>query len=275
MSDIAERFAYGSAAERRDRLAQFVTDQGYCTVLELSQRFGVSEMTIRRDVVRLVSESRVRAFHGGVGSLSPGELSGMDYSDRDRTMAEAKRLVAVAALGRLTDGGVIGIDAGTTAAQFASLLPTDRQLRVITPSLPVVTALATNPGVELTCLGGTLHLESLSFAGDATLAAIANLHIETLFLAASGLNDRGAYCGNSFDAITKRALMEVSDTVVLIADSSKFETTAMVRICGWDAIDAIIVDSQLSAADQAMIEGSGVAVERVSMQISELQSAGR
>ncbi|NAZ81946.1 DeoR family transcriptional regulator [Kineococcus sp. R8] len=254
-----------SAAERRERLAQVVLEEGYCTITELSVLLGVSEMTVRRDVARLAGESRLRAFHGGVGSVSPADVAGIRYSDRDLTMAEAKRAIARHAVEKVRGGDVLGIDAGTTAAQLAALLPTDRQVQVVTPSLPAVNSMAKNPAVSLNCLGGDFHTESLSFAGPATLQAIANLHVDTLFLAASGLNGRGAFCGNSFDAITKRALIEVADRVVLIADSSKFTTSAMVRICGWDGIDCLVIDDGLSAADEAVLRQFGVAVERVAV----------
>ncbi|MCS5732517.1 DeoR/GlpR family DNA-binding transcription regulator [Herbiconiux daphne] len=263
MTETDGRFAYASASERRDILAQYVIEQGYSTILELSQRFGVSEMTIRRDVARLVGEGRLRGFHGGVGSLSPVEVSGVDYGDRDQKMGEAKRAIAEHAVGLVGAGAVIAVDAGTTAAQFAALLPQDRRLQVITHSLPAINILSNNQGVEITGLGGVLHQESLSFSGPATLAALANLHIDTLFLAASGLNERGAYCGNSFDAITKRALIDVSDTVVLLADSSKFETSAMVRTCEWDAIDRLIVDSGLRPEDERMLAQFDIAIEKV------------
>lgn len=269
MSESDSRFAYTSASQRRDRLAQFVVEQGYCTVAELSFRFAVSEMTIRRDVAKLVTDGRLRAFHGGVGSVSPVDIIGVDYSDRDLKMAEAKRAIAVRALDHVRPGAVVGIDAGTTATQLASLLPPDQHLKAITPSLPAINALARNSGIDLvTCLGGDLHVDSLSFAGSATLASIANLHIDTLFLAASGLNNRGAFCGNSFDAITKRALIDVADTVVLIADSSKFLTSAMVRICAWDSVDILIVDDAITADEEAMLTGAGVTVDRVAARTS-------
>lgn len=253
MADSDGRFSYASAAERREILAEFVIGQGYCTILELSQRFGVSEMTIRRDVSRLVSEGRLRGFHGGVGSLSPVDVSGVDYGDRDQKMGEAKRAIAARASQMVIPGAVIGIDAGTTAAQLAATLAPDLRVQVITHSLPAINILSGNPSAETTGLGGVLQHESLSFSGPATLAALSNLHIETLFLAASGLNERGAYCGNSFDAITKRALIDVADRVVLLADSSKFSTSAMVRTCEWGAIDCLIVDSGLRPEDERML----------------------
>jgi DeoR family transcriptional regulator of aga operon len=260
---VAERFTYSSAPERRDRIVQFVSDQGYCTITELSDLVAVSEMTIRRDVSRLVREGKLRGFHGGVGSLSPQEMLGRDYSDRDQTMADAKRAIAERAVAMVKTNAVIAIDAGTTATQFAALLPSERGTRVVTHSLSAVSVLAGTGDIEVNCLGGVLHPESLSFAGPSTLAAISNLQVETTFLAASGLNDRGAFCGTGFDAITKRALIEVSAHVVLLADSSKFVTSAMVKICGWDAIDTLVIDAGITAEQREMLAQNGVAVEIV------------
>lgn len=255
-----ERFTYTSAPERRDRIVQFVTDQGYCTITELSGLLGVSEMTIRRDVSRLVRDGRLRGFHGGVGSLSPQDMLGRDYSDRDLVMGEAKRAIALRASAMVQEGAVIAIDAGTTATRLASLLPTGLGVHVVTHSFSVISTLLGSGDAELTCLGGLLHPESLSFAGPATLSAISNLQVETLFLAASGLNDRGAFCATGFDAITKRALIEVAEHVVLLADSSKFATSAMVKICSWDAIDTIVIDSGVSADQENQLVQNGLEV---------------
>src|ERR1700733_12915602 len=234
MAEGEDAFRYTSAPERRQRLVVYITEQGYCTIAELSRIFGVSEMTIRRDVSKLVEQGEVRGFRGGVGSLTRQDLVGMN--------------------------SIVALDAGTTAAQLAPMLPTDRNLCVITHSFPVLSELAGHPGTEVICLGGTLHPESLSFDGPATLSAISNLHVELLFLAATGLGERGVFCGNGYDAITKRALIDVSERVVLMADSSKFETQAMVRVCGWDAIDTIIVDSGIGEGQRRLLMQHGVNV---------------
>jgi DeoR family transcriptional regulator of aga operon len=255
-----QRFAYGSAPERRDRIAQYVSDQGYCTIAELSREFGVSEMTIRRDVGLLEVGGRLRGFHGGAGSLSAQDLNGSPYDDRDRVMAAAKHAIALRALEFVHENSVIAIDAGTTAAQFASVLPEALGLRVATHSLSAVTALARKPEVEVNCLGGVLHPESLSFAGPSTLAAISNIQVDTLFLAASGLNDRGTFCGTGFDAITKRALIEVSNRVILLADSSKFMTSAMVKVCEWDSIDTLVIDNDIDPDQVSMLDRAGVEI---------------
>lgn len=264
MSTVEESFRYTSAPERRERLVQFIAEHGYCTITELSKAFDVSEMTIRRDVLRLVEQGKVRGFRGGVGSLSRQEMEGSDYRLRDMKMAEAKQAIARRAIEMVNPGSVIAIDAGTTGHQVAELLPNDRGLTVVTHSFPVVSSLIGNPGTEVMCLGGLLHAESLSFDGPSTLAAISNLQVETLFLAASGIGDRGAFCGNGFDAITKRALIEVADQVVLLADSSKFSTSAMVKICGWAAIGTIVIDDGITEEHQRMLEAQDVEVITVS-----------
>ncbi|MET7402879.1 DeoR/GlpR family DNA-binding transcription regulator [Dactylosporangium sp. NPDC005572] len=263
MSAVEENFRYTSAPERRERLVQFIIDHGFCTIGELSKAFDVSEMTIRRDVQRLVEQGRVRGFRGGVGSLSKQDMEGSDYRLRDTKMADAKHAIALRAIELIGPGSVVAIDAGTTGHQVAELLPSDRALKVVTHSFPVVSSLIGNLGVEVMCLGGTLHSESLSFDGPATLAAIGNLQVDALFLAASGIGDRGAFCGNGFDAITKRALIEVADRVVLLADSSKFFTSAMVKICGWDAIDLVIVDDGIAEEHRRMLEQQEVEVVAV------------
>jgi DeoR family transcriptional regulator of aga operon len=260
------QYRYTSAPERRERLVQFISEQGYCTIAELSAAFAVSEMTIRRDVQRLVELGKVRGFRGGVGSLSRQEMLGSDYHQRDLKMAEAKRAIADRAISMVSAHSVIALDAGTTTNQVAAQFPTDRDVRVVTQSFPVVSSLVGNTGVEVICLGGTLHPESLSFDGPATLAAISNLNVQTLFLAATGVSERGAFCGNGFDAITKRAMLVVAERVILLVDSSKFETPAMVKICDWEAIDRVIVDDGIAAEHERMLNQSDVDVIKVAVQ---------
>lgn len=267
-SDITagHELRYTSANARRDKLVALTDDQGYCTITELSRIFGVSEMTIRRDVGKLVSEGRLRGFHGGVSSVAPQELVGSKYSDRLVSRGEVKKALALRALDNIGSSAVVGLDAGSTVAMLADQFPDTGHLRVVTASLPAISTLATNRGVEVISLGGVLHPETLSFAGPATLRSIEDLQIESLFLAASGLSERGAFCANDFDALTKRALIEVSEKVVLLADSSKFSTRAMVKVCGWEGISTLITDEGISQEAEAYLRENKVRVIKVAVQ---------
>lgn len=89
--------------------------------------------------------------------------------------------------------------------ELATLIPYDSGLHVVTPSLAVVNAMLARQDIEVTCLAGTLQRAAQSFSGPATVAAIADLRLRTLFLAASGITEHGVYCGNDYDAVKPSA----------------------------------------------------------------------
>lgn len=237
---------------------RLVIDQGYAATSELAASLGVSEMTIRRDVAILEKDGRLRNVHGGVTIAPETDLGGTEFDERARTNANAKQAIARAALQFLPDNGIVAIDAGTTTAEVAPLLPPDRAFTVISYSLPVMTAAVHLENVELLNLGGVFHRHSLSYAGPMTTRAIGDLSIDTLYLGTSSIRARGLFCGNDFDAVTKRALIDVATKVVLLADSSKFAKTAVVRFCDLERIDAIVVDDGIDDAALAILRQAGI-----------------
>ncbi|MBX6355109.1 MAG: DeoR/GlpR transcriptional regulator [Micromonosporaceae bacterium] len=245
---------------------ELVSEQGFCTIAELSSALEVSEMTVRRDVGRLAREGKVRRVHGGVTALPSEALNPSDFAVRAASAREAKRAIAREALRFIRrPRATIGIDSGTTVLELAKILPEDRRLTVATHSLPAMVAMSKLKQVHVFGLGGELHPETQDFAGPATLEAIRDLRIGTLFLAAGGLSRRGVYCESDHEALVKRALIEVSERVVLLADSSKFGSSAMVRVCGLDAVDHAVIDDAITAADAALLADNGVDLRRASL----------
>jgi DeoR family transcriptional regulator, aga operon transcriptional repressor len=232
---------------RRTQILSQVEQQGYCTITELSETFGVSDMTIRRDIRRLVADGQLRSVHGGVTALSPTAMVGTDFSARASQMKSAKTAIAERAVEFLPASGAIALDAGTTTLELARMIPASRHLHVVTHSLAVINTLARHEYVEVTCLGGRLNPRSQAFGGPTTATAIDDIRVKQLFLAATGITAGGVYCGTDFEAVTKRALVNGADEVVLLADSSKFQTSAMVRACPLEAVDVIITDNGVSA----------------------------
>jgi DeoR family transcriptional regulator, aga operon transcriptional repressor len=251
---------YISGDDRRARLVQLVGEQGFCTIAELSAALAVSDMTIRRDIRILVREDKLRGVHGGVTVLPSTAMAGTEFKARAATMRAAKRAIARRALDFVPRSGAIALDAGTTTLELAKALPDQAGVKVVTQSLPVVNALMRREDLDVICLGGTLHPSTESFAGPATTAAISDLQVRTFFLAASGLRATGVYCGNDFDAITKRALVSVADEVVLLTDSTKFSISAMVRACALSDLNRVITDDGISAEHLQMFRAFGVEV---------------
>ncbi|GAA1224723.1 DeoR/GlpR family DNA-binding transcription regulator [Pseudonocardia alaniniphila] len=260
---MSRGLTYGFAQSRRDRLLTLLQEQGFCATTELVRYLGVSDMTVRRDVQKLADEGLVRIVHGGVSVLPPGALQGSGrFDERSTRMAAAKRAAGRLAASRVRPGDNLALDAGTTTLEVAKALPTFSALTVATHSATAIAELMERDDVTVIGLGGVLHHETRSFAGTSVLRAIKELQVGTLYLAASGVGPRGVFCANDFDAVTKRALIEVAREVVLVVDSSKFDMQApMVRVCGLDAVGSVVVDDGIHDESRQMLERKGVTLE--------------
>jgi DeoR/GlpR family transcriptional regulator of sugar metabolism len=239
-----------------------LTREGFCTTSELAEHLSVSEMTVRRDVARLSRTLFVRRVHGGVTVLPGAATVPTDFAERSVLMHDEKLAIARRASKLLQPGATIGIDSGTTTLLVAQQLPTGNSFTVASHSLPVLVALSnqSHKHTRLIALGGELHPETQDFAGPATWEAIASLRLSVTLLAAGGLNERGVFCASYHEALVKRHLIDVSDHVVLLADSSKFSSSAMIRVCALEDIDAIVVDRGITKEQEKLLISSGVDV---------------
>jgi DeoR/GlpR family transcriptional regulator of sugar metabolism len=249
---------YALAPERRARIMELVTSEGFCTIAELALALEVSEMTVRRDVSRLEGGQRLRRVHGGVTVL-PGEaLNSSDFATQSSVRVDEKRAIARAAVSLIDPGATIAIDSGTTTYQLALILPENLDLMVASHSLPVLSALSARKGLRVIGIGGELHPVTQDFSGLATHDAIANLNLSLLFLTTMGLTERGVFCASDHEALVKRKLVEVAERVVLLADSTKLTTSAMIRVCSLRDIDCVIMDEGISAQGRQMLADNDV-----------------
>ena len=122
----------------------------------LADALGVSPETVRRDLATLEGHGVLRRVHGGA---IPVERLGFEPSvaaRAERFVSEKERIAKVA-LDQLPDEGTVLLDSGTTTLRLAELLPGDRELTVVTNSLPAATALSGNSAITLYLLGGRLR----------------------------------------------------------------------------------------------------------------------
>jgi len=259
---VSTDLLYGAADDRRKRIVDRVADTGFCSVSELSALVGVSEMTIRRDIRRLAEEGLVRNVHG-CASIVAAFPSSVDFGLRTTHNAAAKRAIARHAATMVDADSVIAIDAGTTTEELVRALPADLPFTAVTHSLPLMGMLAGRPGVQLIGLGGVFHDETQAFYAPAGLSTLHGLRAGTLFLAATSIHDGAVYAGNPYDVEMKRALLDIAQNVVLVADSSKFATIALIRVIGLEALGSIVVDDNIDEASRVMCEKAGLRILEV------------
>ncbi|HEU5035864.1 MAG TPA: DeoR/GlpR family DNA-binding transcription regulator [Nocardioides sp.] len=247
------------AEERQQAIAQLVTELGRLSVTAIAERFDVTTETARRDLSVLERMGLVRRVHGGAVPASSLAVIESGLGERDQANTAQKDLVAKAALEQLpAPGGTVLLDAGSTTGRFASVLPRDHRLTVITHAVPIAARLAVHPQIELHLLPGRVRATTQAAVGADTVSALHHLRVDVAFLGTNGLTvEHGLSTPDHDEAAAKRAMVAAARRVVCLTDASKVGTEAAVRFAGLDELDVLVTDSSLTASDRAALEAAG------------------
>jgi DeoR family transcriptional regulator, fructose operon transcriptional repressor len=250
------------AIERHQEILSRARADGRVEVKQLADDLDVTPETVRRDLTALERLGLLRRVHGGA---IPVERLGVEraVADREERLAGQKERIAKVALEELPDGGSIIVDAGTTTAHFARLLPTDRELMVVTHSLPIANLLVTWPNVTLCLLGGVVRPRTLAAVGDWTRHNLADVFVDVAFLGTNGITaTRGLTTPDLGEAAVKRALIAAARRTIVLADHTKFGREDFAHVCDLEAIDTVISDIGLDDGMAEEIEDAGTTVVR-------------
>lgn len=244
-------------AERRHQLIlQALRSGGTVTVTNLTAELDVSAATVRRDLVRLEEEGRLSRVHGGAVI----EEDDQPFVDAAGIRVAEKDAIAAHAATMIEDGQSVLLDIGTTTYRLARQLR-GRRLTVITSNLVVYEELAGEESIELVLLGGMVVRESRSLTGFLTEDSLRQLQADWLFLGTSGIRSGGQVMDTTvMDVPARRAMIAVSDKVVLLADKSKFPGTGMVKVCGPEDLDVVVTNAPLGSEIRLTLEDAGVSV---------------
>ncbi len=244
--------------DRQARIVQLV-QQHSMSVVELSQHFGVSAMTIRRDLDLLEARGLVLRVHGGARAPEAPKASTEDMRGA-RNVGE-KEAIGAAAAALVEDGQTLFIDAGTTTIELARRLRERQGLTVITNSVRVLGALADCPAINLIGLGGSVYGGAWSFVGPLAEAALRRFNAGVAFMGITSLSlQEGLSEINYFEAAIKSTMIQRAQRVILLADHTKFEKVSPVSVAPLSEIDTIITDGQLSADLIAAYRKAGVEI---------------
>jgi DeoR/GlpR family transcriptional regulator of sugar metabolism len=222
----------------------------------LAQSFGVSEMTVRRDLATLAHEGKIERVRGGAINAR-GEPP---FEETVVERLEAKHRIGAAAAALVPDGATVMIDIGTTTLMAARHLH-GRQITVVTSSLAVYEELVPDPAIELLLPGGLVRRNYRSLVGVLAEDTLRQLQADICFLGTSGVeSDLAVWDSTMIEVPIKRAMIEASDRVVLLADAEKFSAGSLVRVCGAADLTGIVTDTPLPPAFQPAVEDYGIEV---------------
>jgi len=237
-------------AERKRRIAGMIEPGKSLRVPELSRHFGVSEMTIRRDLAELGSDGLLQRVHGGAVARPVVGGGRTPFEVRQTENADAKRAIARAVVDLIADGETVLLDIGTTCLYVASELRRRSGLVVVTSSINAALEVASHTPHQAILLGGHVHGSSEeSVVGPAAIEAVRQYRVDKLILGAGGITlDRGFVYFDPQEVEVRRAMLEVSAQAIVAADHSKFGSDSLVALAPLERADVIVTDRRPEAA---------------------------
>jgi DeoR/GlpR family transcriptional regulator of sugar metabolism len=255
------------ASQRRSLILETLKRTQIVRVAELSQLFGVTMVSVRRDLEILEKNGHLRRIHGGAVPVQTPEMSAL-LRTRSEERAAVKERIGRAAAELIEKSDNIILDSGTTPLQVAKNIPNDLlnngNLSVITNSLPIVHALGAEKNVHLIFLGGIFVPDYSVVVGPRTLEHIKTLHADKMFLGTDGLTfSQGITTANVLEAEVSQALVKASSEVIVVADSSKIGSKGLATIVPVTEIDKLITDEDAPDDFIGQLKDHGVEVIQV------------
>ena len=253
-----------TAKERREMIVVHLARNQVVKVSDLSRRFGISEVSIRRDLDALEELGLLKHIHGGAVPI-PYTGLGHSHSAKTQRCIKEKKAIGRVAAEMLREGDRIVFDSGTTVVQVARNIPRhlleSGNLTVITASLPIVRELGSWKDVQLLLLGGIYLPDYEIVAGPQTIENLKGLHVDKIFLGTDGLTfSHGVTTANVLEAEVNRAMVGVASETIVVADSSKIGVKGLVTIMPLVQIDRLITDDKADPDFVAALEKNGVQV---------------
>ncbi len=232
----------GLRDERLERLAVMVAKQGVLKLRAVANDLGVSEMTVRRDVIE--SGGRFACLGGHVIGAQ-NDVAGSDYVLEEETdhHAAAKIAACAKAAKLIEEDDTIFIDCGTTTPRLAALIPHDLTLTAVCYSLNIADILRRRRNTRLILLGGLFHPAAASFSGDAALDELKRININKAFISAGGVDEtRGVTCSHFHEVPVKQAAISRAVEAHLVVDASKFGKVRAAHFAEIAAFTSIVSD---------------------------------
>jgi DeoR/GlpR family transcriptional regulator of sugar metabolism len=248
------------AKHRQSMILQDVRRAGSARVSDLTQRLGVSDMTVRRDLEVLARAGLIEKVHGG--AVVPGVPSSHEpgFDAKSGLERSEKEAIARAAAAQVTPGTAIALSAGTTTFELARHLRKIPRLTVVTNSVRAANLMegARPPGSGSTrfavILTGGIRTPSDALVGPVADLVIRSLHFDLLFLGCHGIDPAaGLTTPNLAESETNRAFVRAARRVTVIADHTKWGIVGLSSFADLEDVDTLITDGQLPAEARSLL----------------------
>lgn len=233
-----------STVERRRIILDLLQQNKQVNVSELNEQFGVSEVTLRKDLRYL--EKRNLLIRSRGGAMLPVKV-GDDLSVKKRMVLnlDQKKSIAAAASSLIKEGDTIILDSGTTLMQLAGHLDKFKKLTIISNALDIVHKLSEFNNLKIIVPGGIFRKNSFSLVGVTAIENFQMYRADKYFVSADGISADGIFTSNLEEGqIAKIILSHAKENIVLV-DSSKFDREGIINFAPLSKIHTLVTDSNI------------------------------
>lgn len=244
--------------QRKQLLLQRLAQEGQVVAKALSDEWGISEDTVRRDLRELAAEGKLQRVHGGA---LPASAAVGDLRVRKELAPDEKRLLGRAGAAMVRPGQVVILDGGTTSLQVVQHLPLDLHATVVTHSPVVAAALVGHTHIEVLSLGGRLYRHSMVNVGASVLEAAERLRADLFLMGVTGVHaEAGLTTGDFEEATVKRALHRRAAETVVLASTDKLGAASPFTVAALSELATLVVPSTVPARMRKELEAAGVSL---------------
>jgi DeoR family glycerol-3-phosphate regulon repressor len=242
---------------RQAEILEIARSEGRVQVEDLAARFSVTPQTIRKDLNDLCEAKVLSRIHGG--ALFPSGTENVKYESRRSIAAAEKQAIGRAAAEIIPDKASLFINIGTTTEAVGEALLNHHELMVITNNINVANRLRVYPSIEVVIAGGVVRGSDGGIVGEAAVDFIKQFKVDYAVIGASAIDEDGALLDFDFREVkVAQAIIANARHVILVADSTKFERTAPVRIGHLSQVHTFITDGCPSSRLREIAASRGV-----------------
>lgn len=245
------------AQERQEEIVALVNKDGSVRVKELSEKFNVTEDSIRKDLTLLEKQGLLEKTYGGAIKKKRVNVHDFNISQRKDKNIEAKQKIAARAIELIKDGDMVFLDISTTNVELSKLLvKSSINITVVTNMVDVMLELRETPNIDLVFIGGTFNRKNDGFIGSLAMNQIQNYRFDIAFLGTVGVDlyDNSVATYMVEDGLTKQTIIESSRKTYLMLESRKFDTDGNYKYARVDEFTGIIMDQKPESSIESRLK---------------------
>lgn len=243
--------------DRLNSIEHYILERGTVSLEELTSHFKVSMNTIRRDLVELLNRGNIEKVYGGVSALP--DQRPFTLAVRSNTNSVSKKLIGELAAPLVKDNDTIFLDSGSTIPFILPHIANKQNVTIVTHSLSAMYEASKYPTLKVIALGGLYNPTTSSYVGLSPLEALSHISTNAVFMAATGVSlERGLTNTTYFEAEIKRKVVNSSNKVILMADSSKFDFSSTISFFDFQNLYAVVTDRKPSPSYIDVIKRNGI-----------------